>query len=163
MARGPLWLGQQPSALYFHIESKLDLLFELVCIGHRMHLQALRDALLGAGRDPHDQLEAVVGAHVRVHLDFPAMARLTNRELRALSPVQLRDAIAIRDESEKIFVDVIERGIRLEIFTVTDSFVAAKAIGAMAMRLPEWRTADSPRDADQIHEQYVAFALRLVS
>src|SRR3954469_18646438 len=89
-------LGQQSSAIYFHVSSKQDLLFELAVIGHRTHHDALRDALMDAGSDPRDQLRTVVHAHVGVHLDHPSMARLTNRELRALSPDQLQAVVAIR-------------------------------------------------------------------
>lgn len=157
-------LGQQPSAIYFHTPSKLDLLFDLVCIGHRSHHESLRAALMEAGTDPADQLSAVVSAHVRVHLEYPAMARLTNRELRALDPDQLRIAIEIRDQSEQIFIEVIERGIRLGRFAAdTDVFLASKAIGAMGIRLPEWRTPASPRTADEILSRYVEFALRIVA
>lgn len=156
-------LGQQPSAIYFHYPSKLDLLFELVCIGHRYHHEALRAALLDVGRDPADQLAAVVHAHVRVHLEYPAMARLTNRELRSLSPELLRTAVQIRDQSEQIFIEVIERGVRLGRFNASvDPFLASKAIGAMGIRLPEWRTAGTPRTPKQILESYTNFALRLV-
>src|SRR3954470_23808151 len=74
-------LGQQSSAIYFHVSSKQDLLHELAVIGHRTHFEALRDALMDAGADPRDQVKAVARAHVRQHLDYPSMARLTNREL----------------------------------------------------------------------------------
>src|SRR6059058_1915133 len=53
-------LGQQSSAIYFHVPSKQELLFDLALIGHRSHYESLRDALMGAGADPRDQLKAVV-------------------------------------------------------------------------------------------------------
>src|SRR3954463_15013552 len=155
--------GQQSSAIYFHVPSKQDLLYDLACIGHRSHHESLRDALMGAGADPADQLKEVVGAHVRVHLDYPSMARLTNRELRALTPEQLQDVLAIRTRSEQIFIDVIERGVKLGVFTSDDSFLDAKVIGAMGVRLPEWWTPESQRTREQIIEKYVACALKLVS
>src|SRR3954451_6327303 len=156
-------LGQQSSAIYFHVPSKQELLFDLACIGHRSHYESLRDALMGAGADPRDQLREVVFAHVRVHLDYPSMARLTNRELRALTPEQLQDVLAIRTQSEQIFIDVIDRGVKLGEFTSDDSFLDAKVIGAMGVRLPEWWTPDSRRSREQIIDKYVACALKLVS
>lgn len=156
-------LGQQSSAIYFHVPSKQELLFDLACIGHRSHYESLRDALMGAGADPADQLRAVVGAHVVVHLDYPSMARLTNRELRALTPDQLQDVLAIRSASEQIFIDVIDRGVKLGEFRSDDSFLDAKVIGAMGVRLPEWWTPASPRTREQIIDKYVAAALKLVS
>jgi AcrR family transcriptional regulator len=156
-------LGQQPSAIYFHVESKQDLLFDLACIGHRTHFEALRDALMDAGSDPREQLRAVVAAHVGVHLDYPSMARLTNRELRSLDADHLQEVLAIRNQAEQITIDVIERGVRLGEFATEDAFLDGKAIGAMGMRLPEWWTPDAPRNREQIIERYVDYALKLVS
>jgi AcrR family transcriptional regulator len=156
-------LGQQPSAIYFHVPSKQDLLYELACIGHRNHFEALRDALMDAGSDPHDQLREVVTAHVRTHLEYPSMARLTNREMRALTEEQLAGVLAIRHSSEQLFVDVLERGTRMGVFHTTDPFLTAKAIGAMGIRLPEWWTPDAPRSRDEIIEQYTEYARKLVS
>ena len=156
-------LGQQPSAIYFHVSSKQDLLYDLALIGHRSHLEAIRDALLDAGTDPRDQLRATVAAHVRVHLDYPSMARLTNRELRALTPEQYQVVLGIRSQAEQVTIDVIERGVRMGVFSSTDAFLDAKAIGAMGVRLPEWWTPESPRTKDEVLEHYVANALKLVA
>ena len=156
-------LGQQPSTLYFHVSSKQDLLFELAVIGHRTHLTALRDALMDAGADPRDQLRCVVEAHVRQHLDYPALARVTNREMHALSDQQRDEALVIRFQSEGIIRDVIERGVRLGAFTTTDPFLDVKAIGAMGVRLPEWWTRDNEHSREQIIERYATYALKLVT
>jgi AcrR family transcriptional regulator len=157
-------LGQQPSAIYFHMGSKLELLFELALIGHRMHLQAVRDALMDAGRDPRDQLAAVMGAHVTVHLDYPAMARLTNRELRALSPEQLEEVLTIRRAAEQVTIDVLERGVRMGVFHVDDTFLAARALGAIGIRIAEWWDPEAgERTREEILEHYVAYALKLTA
>lgn len=155
-------LGQQSSAIYFHVSSKQELLFDLACIGHRGHYDSLRQALLAAAPDPIEQLSALVRTHVRVHLEYPSMARLTNRELRALSPEQFQAAVAIRSQSEQLFVDVLDRGVALGVFSSDDTFLDSKVIGAMGIRLPEWWTPESPRTAEQIVTKYVACALKLV-
>ena len=156
-------LGQQPSAIYFHVASKQELLFELALIGHEAHLKRLRDALMDAGADPLDQLRAVVTAHVEGHLIYPAMGRLTNRELGALTQDQLRTVLAIRSQAEQTFIDVLDRGVRMGVFHVDDTFLAAKALGAMGVRVPEWWTPDNPRKGSEIVEQYVAFATKMVA
>lgn len=156
-------LGQQPSTIYFHVSSKQDLLYEIAIIGHRAAFAALRAALMDAGADPHDQLRCVVQAHVRQHVDYPALARVVNRELHALDEVQRETVLAIRDQVEQIFRDVLERGARLGAFENVDSFLDTKAIGAMAVRLPEWWTPDSVYSREQIIEKYSQYALNLVS
>jgi AcrR family transcriptional regulator len=155
-------LGQQPSAIYFHVASKQELLYELALIGHRSHFESLRDALMDAGSDPTDQLRATVTAHVRVHLEYPSMARLTNRELGSLTAEQYAVVLGIRSQSEQITIDVIERGVRKGVFHSTDAFLDAKAIGAMGVRLPEWWSPESPRTKEQVLEHYVTNALKIV-
>jgi AcrR family transcriptional regulator len=156
-------LGQQPSAIYFHVSSKTDLLFELALIGHRTHFKRLQDALMDAGADPVDQLRAMMHAHVDGHMEYPSMARLTNREMAALPPDQLRTVLTIRGQTEQLFIDVLDRGVRMGVFAATDTFLAAKAIGAMGIRLPEWWSEDGPRTREQICEHYVGYALKLVT
>jgi len=156
-------LGQQPSTLYFHVSSKQDLLFEIAVIGHRTHIAALRDALMDAGADPRDQLRCVVQAHVRQHLDYPALARVTNRELHALSDEQRESVLVIRSQSEQIIRDVIERGVRMGAFSTDDPFLDVKAIGAMGVRLPEWWTRDNEHSREDIIDRYSAYALKLVT
>ena len=156
-------LGQHPSAIYFHVSSKRELLYELALIGHRAHFGVLRDALMDAGADPHDQLSAVVTAHVIGHMTYPSMARLTNRELGSLTAEQLGTVLAIRTQTEQIFIDVLDRGVRVGAFATEDTYLASKAIGAMGIRLPEWWSDESPRTREQIVDTYVDYALKLTT
>lgn len=156
-------LGQQPSAIYFHVASKQELLFELALMGHHAHFETLRNALMDAGSDPHDQLRAITAAHVNGHMTYPSMARLTNRELGSLTPEQLRTVLEIRTQTEQIIIDVLDRGVRMGAFAIDDTFLAAKAIGAMGVRLPEWWKDDSPRTREQVIDNYVAYALKLAT
>jgi AcrR family transcriptional regulator len=155
-------LGQQPGALYFHFASKEALLFELVKIGLDVHRDLLKAALLDAGRDPHDQVRAVTEAHVRAHLEYPELARVTNRELRALTGEHLAIATAMRTENARILLDVIERGVRLNAFGTDEAFLAVHAIGAMGLRVAEWWTPDSPVSKDHVAITYGEFALKLL-
>lgn len=155
-------LGQQPGALYGHVGSKQELLYELMLLGVTAHRDELRAALLDAGREPEEQIRALTRAHVAVHLRYQALARLTNRESRALSPDQAAAVALVRGESERVFVEVIERGVRLGAFTVVDPLLAVYAIGAMGLRAAEWWTPSHDRTPDQIADTYADFAVRLL-
>ena len=48
-------------------------------------------------------------------------------------------------------------------FATADAFLDAKAIGAMAMRLPEWWTPAAPRTREEILKRYAGYALKLVT
>lgn len=156
-------LGQQPGAIYGHVASKQELLYELMLLGVRAHRDALRDALLDAGREPEEQITALTRAHVLMHLTYQPLARLTNREARALTEEQRAAVAVVRGETERMFADVIERGRRLGAFTADDPLLAVYAIGAMGVRAAEWWTPDAPRTAQQVADTYAGFAVRLLT
>lgn len=155
-------LGQQPGAIYAHASSKQDLLLSLVTLGTRTHRDALKAALLDTGSDPVEQVMALTRAHVLLHLRYAALARVTNRELRALDDEQRESVAAVRHESEQMFVDVIERGVRRGAFSVAEPGLAVMAIGAMGVRAAEWWTAAADRTAEQVADTYAGFAVRIL-
>jgi AcrR family transcriptional regulator len=156
-------LGQQPGALYGHVASKQELLFELMTLGVRTQRDALKAALLDAGREPEQQVRALTRAHVLLHLQYQPLARLTNREARALTEEQAAAVGAVRAESEQMFFDVIERGRRLGAFRAEDPLLAVAAIGAIGLRAAEWWTPAHERTPEQIADTYADFAVRLLS
>ena len=161
--------GIKASSIYAHLPSKERILRDLVLMGHAEHRDRLRDALLGAGSDPTEQLAAVVAAHVRLHAEYQLLATVANNELHALSPESRDEAMAVRSEGVRMIVDVIERGVRLGRFTCEDPFLAAAAVGAMGIRVAVWYGAeneyrsDAHYSVDEIVNSYVEFALKLVS
>ncbi|MCW2779367.1 MAG: TetR family transcriptional regulator [Frankiales bacterium] len=155
-------LGQQPGALYGHVPSKQHLLYELTCIGHEEQRDRLKDALLDAGREPNDQIRALTRAHVAIHLQYPALARVTTREARALSEEQRMSVLVVRDESIRMFLDVVERGVRLGAFAPEEPLLAVYAVGALGVRAAEWWTPDSPFSASKVADTYAEYAVRLL-
>jgi AcrR family transcriptional regulator len=156
-------LGQQPGAIYAHAASKHDLLHAIVALGTRVHRDALKEALLDAGAEPVDQVVALTRAHVLLHLTYPALARVTNRELHALDEVQRSAVAAVRHETEQMFLDVIDRGVRKGAFSVPDPLLAVMAIGAMGVRAAEWWTPAADRTAEQVADTYAGFAVRILT
>jgi len=154
--------GVQASSLYSHLESKEQLLFELMLLGHEEHHELLRQVLLESGNDPVEQLEGLVTAHVVFHATFPLLARICNRELASLGPANRDRVVAVRRQSEQLLVDVINRGVRLEVFNVPDPWLAAAAIGAMGIRVAEWWSDEVPYSVEEVARAYRLFALRLL-
>jgi AcrR family transcriptional regulator len=155
-------LGMAPGGIYAHVPSKQHLLFELVRLGHEEHRDRLKEALLSAGASPVDQIRALATAHVKVHLEYPALARVTNREVRALSEEHLAMVLRIRSESEHMLLDVIERGTRMEVFDPFHPRLAVLAIAAMGGRAAEWWSPEFETPVDEIAATYAEYALRLL-
>ena len=154
-------LGQHKAALYGHAASKQDLLFQLVLSGYQEHRQLLRDALAGADEDPVSQVRALVRAHVQFHLYYRAAARVCTRELRALTDENRETVTAVRDQTQRMLLDVIERGKREGVFTVDDVELAALAIAGMGIRIAEWQNAPA-REPDQVASTSEDFALPIL-
>jgi AcrR family transcriptional regulator len=155
-------LGQKPGAIYAHVQSKQNLLFELVKIGHAEHRDRLRAALDGAAPDPESQIRAIVMAHVRTHVTYPALARVTNNEFKFLDGHQAEAVLALRSATELMMFDVIDRGKKLGEFSIADPFLAVTAIGAMGIRIAEWWRPELPVDPDHVAETYAQFAVDLL-
>jgi AcrR family transcriptional regulator len=155
-------LGQQPGALYGHVESKQQLLYELIRIGTEFHRTRIQRALLEAGTEPADQVRAIVEAHVRVHLEHRELARVTSREIRSLTEEQ-QDRLAVaRQEAIRMFEEVIDRGVRVGEFTVGSRSLALNAIASMGIRAAEWWTPDLPEGVDEIATTFAEYAVKVL-
>jgi AcrR family transcriptional regulator len=176
-------VGIQAGSLYAHFPSKEALLAELVVLGHETHQAAVRDAILGAGTDPVDQLRAAVRANVAFQATFALLTIVCNSELHALAPETRDRVIAIRHDSGVLVAAVVERGNDAGVFSCTDTWLALSAIAAMGVRVAWWyRPAgfyegsalsdyahhaqawlpDTDYDIDTIANAYAEYALRIV-
>jgi AcrR family transcriptional regulator len=155
--------GIRASSLYSHLESKEQILFELMLVGHDEHHNLMRQALLESGSDPVEQIEHLVNAHVSMHATYPLLGRVCNRELASLGRASREKVIAVRRQSEQLLSDVIDRGVRLGVFAVPDPWLAAAAIAGMGVRVAEWWNDDLPYRVEQVASTYSEFSLRLLN
>ena len=155
--------GIKASSIYAHLPSKERILHDLILLGHQEHRELLRDAVLGAGADPADQLRALVGTHVRFHATYPMLATVANNELHALSPESAVAILDLREDGVRTIIDVIERGVRLGRFHCDDAFLATAVIGAAGIRVAAWYPARTDYDIEQVVDAYSEFALKMVA
>ena len=155
-------LGIKSPSLYAHVSSKQQLLFELAIIGQTEHRDRLKEALLDAGADPVHQMSALVGAHVLVHLQLPLLARVTSVEIRHLDLEHLARLRVVRNEAERMFMDVLHRGIRRGAFDADNPARSMRAIADMGIRAAEWVDPVLVEDHQSIASEYIAIALRVV-
>ena len=150
------------ASIYHHFKSKQDILQEIM-------LQALRDAhgmtrsaLLRSGGEPKDQLQALVRAWVMFHTTRREDALVGATELRSLDEPGHRLVVALRDEQENIFRDVIERGVEEGAFRTAYPRDAVRAIINMGQQVCVWWRADGPLSAQDIADRYCALATAMV-
>jgi AcrR family transcriptional regulator len=152
----------QPATLYSHFPSKDHVLAELIRIGHEQHFQRLRDALLESQPEPAQQMAALVRAHVAAHAEFPTLAVVANAELHACDPALATAAMELRKQSEQMFLEVIQRGIRAGVFNVPHAWLALAVIGGAGVRVAHWYTPGFELSVEEVAATYVEYAWRVL-
>lgn len=154
--------GIRAPSIYKHADSKQDLLLQLMVIGHEELRRRMRQALLESGTDSSGQLACLVRTHVLMHAQFPALARVCNRELHALTPGNAARVADIRRDGVDTFVAVIERGTAAGSFHVEDTWLATAAIAAMGIRVAEWWDRYPGYAPERVAETFARYALGVV-
>jgi AcrR family transcriptional regulator len=103
-------LGLLGSSLYAHVQSKQDLLVEVVEEGARLFEESAGRAMLEEG-SASERLRALVAGHVDVVLDNLDIARTFLNEARMLDDEHRSRVIAARDSYEKAFREVTAGGV----------------------------------------------------
>ena len=150
------------ASIYHHFPSKQEILQEIMLRALHEHLATTKAALMSAGTDPSARLSALVRAWVLFHTTQQAAAFIGATELRSLDPEGRRSVIALRDEQELIFREVIENGHALGAFTTGFPREATWAILNMGTAVASWYTPRGELSAESLAERYVALALATV-
>lgn len=156
-------LEVQPSALYAHFASKEEVLAELIEIGYEAHHHALREAVVGSGATPRDQMAALVRANAKFHATFPLLAVVVHEEVHALTEERLKVANVFRAQSVGLLTQVVEHGVTTGAFKPPHVQTTVAAIGAMALRIPYWFQPGADFKIDELAEAHVELALRMLA
>jgi AcrR family transcriptional regulator len=154
--------GTSPGILYHHFGTKEGLLALMLDRGMDLLVTATEEALDLAGVDPRDRLRAIVGAHVRIHIESQREGLIGHSELRALDTASLRVVIAKRDVQQRIFDRVVRDGVRRGAFTTTVPEEAARFVTTACTAVAGWYRDGGPRTAADVIARYQDVALDAV-
>jgi AcrR family transcriptional regulator len=147
-------VGIKAGSFYSHFTSKEQLLAELMVLGHEAHQSHVRDAILGAGADPTDQLRGGVRANVTFHATWPLLTIVCNSELHALAPGNRDRVVNLRHDAGVLVAAVIDRGNAAGVFACDDTWLALSAIAGMGVRVAWWYRQPAALDADSPLDTY---------
>lgn len=133
-------IGLQPGSLYNHIETKQDLLFDLIHNHMVTLLASLEEALAGIG-DPLEALEAFIAFHLTYHIERKREVFTGSSELRSLEPKSRRKIVALRRTYEDRLCAILKQGAARGLFKIEDVRVSAYAILAMLTGICTWYDA----------------------
>jgi AcrR family transcriptional regulator len=149
-------LGLLGSSLYAHVDSKQDLLVEVVEEGARLFQDSARAALAVEG-PALDRLRALVSGHVDVVLANQDVVRTFLNEARMLDESHRSRVIAARDGYEQAFRDVVGAGVEDGSFRAdVDPRITSIFILSILNALERWYRIDGELDRDGLVEAILA-------
>ena len=152
-------LGLLGSSLYAHIESKEDLLVEVVGRGAAVFQEAADHALTTPG-SATDRLRALVAGHVDVVLDHMDEVRTFLNEARALDDGHRERVVGARDRYEQAFRQVLTEGLDDGSFAPdVDPKLGAIFILSILNALDRWYRPGGPIGRDDLVEAIMRFVL----
>ena len=152
-------LGLLGSSLYSHVESKQDLLVEVVEEGARL-FHASSAAAMAAKGAPADELRQLISGHVGVVLDNPDVVRTYLNEARMLDVEHRSRVIAARDRYERAFRQVISDGISDGSFrSDADPKLYSIFILSILNAIERWYRPEGRANRNQLVEELSDFSL----
>lgn len=150
-------LGLLGSSLYSHVNSKQDLLVDVVEEGAGLFEASAEKALRTEG-SASDRLEALIAGHVDVVIDNIDVSRTFLNEARMLDPVYRSRILAARDHYEAAFRSVLRQGVADGTFSKDlDPKVASIFVLSILNALERWYRPDGDLDRNGLVAELTAF------
>ncbi|MEA1903295.1 MAG: TetR/AcrR family transcriptional regulator [Actinomycetota bacterium] len=152
-------LGLLGSSLYAHVESKQDLLVDVVEEGAGLFEAAAETALATEG-SAAERMRALVEGHIDVVLDNLDVSRTFLNEARMLDDGHRIKVVAARDHYEKAFRSVIREGVVDGSFKPSvDPKISSIFILSILNAIERWYQPEGVMNRTQLVDQLSAFAL----
>lgn len=152
-------LNMQAGSLYAHIESKEDVLWQIVEQAAGQFLAAIEPIADGGGSSV-EKLRAMVRAHVGVVAGNGGNAAIFLHEWKFLSEARRELVAARRNRYEGFYRRVIEEGISSGEFAPTDPKMAALLVLSVMNWMPQWYNPGGPLSAQEIADRFSELILR---
>ncbi|GAA3582768.1 TetR/AcrR family transcriptional regulator [Amycolatopsis ultiminotia] len=147
------------ATLYHYMGTKEDLLVEIMTTALRRLLDAAGKATPEHG-DPMVRLRTLVALHVLAHAVQPGETRVVDNEVDALSAPARARVVALRDEYEQRWAQIIEDGVESGAFHTDRPAVTRLALLEMCSGVARWYSPRGPVRLDELATHYAELALR---
>lgn len=149
-------LGMLGGSLYAHVDSKQDLLVEVVGEGAELFDAVAARAVATPGTAA-DRLRAFVEGHVGVVIDNLAVVRTYLNEARALDDVRRARVLAARDRYEGVLREILTEGAADGSFGPDVDKIDAIFILSVLNALERWYHPDGPVDRESLVRRILRF------
>lgn len=150
------------ASIYHHFTSKQAILQDMMVSILKETISLTRNAVLQADTGSTDRLCALVTAWVVFHATRRPEGIIGASELRSLDREGHRLVVALRDEQEMLFRDIVARGVDTGEFDTPHPQDAARALITMGFTISMWYRDSGPAAPDEMAARYCDLALDLV-
>jgi AcrR family transcriptional regulator len=154
--------GMTVASIYHHFSSKQEILHEIMITVMSDLMSSTRSALMAADSSPHAQLRALVNSWILFHATRQADAFVASTEIRSLNPSGRKLVIALRDEQEHMFRDVIANGVQDGSFKTIYPTEATRAVLNMGASVASWYDPRGSLSPSDLASRYVELAFGTV-
>lgn len=152
-------VGLLKGSLYHYIESKEDLLYQLLSEVHRRLIDGVEECLDPA-TDPLDRLRLFVERHFVRVAENVDRAALFYRDFRSLGPARQAELVAARDRYEALLRSLVTEGQRAGLLSArADPKLTAMAILSALNSIHLWYRPDAGRPPAELARHYADLLL----
>lgn len=142
-------LDLKAGSLYAHMESKDDLLWEILQAAADRFFAAV-EPIIASNLLNSEKLRRLIAAHVRVITDNLAAASVYTTEWRHLSPDRRQQFAARRDAYEAMVRDLVRKCIHEGTFAYVDEKFATLLVLSSLNWIYQWYRPDGPMSPEEI-------------
>jgi AcrR family transcriptional regulator len=150
-------VGITTASLYYHINSKDDLLDEIIDSTMNALIEAAELVIAEQSR-PMDRLAGLVALHVTIHATCGAETIVVDRQLGAMKPEARERAIAQRDRYERLWRKVLKTGIADGSFVGVEPRLGAQFLLGSCTAVADWYRPGGRLSPKKLASEYVALA-----
>jgi len=149
--------GLTPAALYYHMKSKEDLLWEILKNYTEKALDGAQ-TVLDKDMNPIDKLGLLIDRHVQIIVRHRREVLIQVRDADALTVEHHGDLQAMRQKVQRCWDDVLEEGYRAGCLARSNRIVANGLLG-MLNSVPQWYLPERGQSVDSIARELRAMVI----
>lgn len=153
-------LGVTKASLYYYFSSKEDLLYAVLKMAMREHIDRVdRGLATHGGASAAKKIEVAIIEHMRLLASEYEGAFLLQQEYELNNDDHRAEILALRDEYQRRFVDIIREGVQSHCFRVRDERIVALMILGSINWFLRWYRSDGRFTVDEIARVFVDMIL----
>lgn len=142
--------GVQSGALYYHIKSKDELLWQILSSYIEDTLASTREAV-AQNDNPEDRLRAMIHNHITQIVKYRRHVTIELRDRGALNKSHMDQLQSVRDEIQRLWQQALADGVAAGVFR-TDDRVITNALLSMSNMVSQWYRARGEHSVDAVVE-----------